>query len=224
MNRVRTDPTPGSGEKSNYRELVAFYPTGPGAQESREPSPVGGRGDRAVTGPCLLLGERGGQTGPGAGPGGIATGPGTAMGLGTVPGTGGAAATHGCTGFRAYRDIILSAAAPPPPSRRSSRGAERGPGAMEALRRPALPEDAVRYRLFAAAAAGPGGEALLRRSAEVALVRFAPLLASYVWQRQPFRLRYVPRCGEPGQGRGARREERPEGTCEGHPAAGNREM
>ncbi|RLV97701.1 hypothetical protein DV515_00011522 [Chloebia gouldiae] len=63
---------------------------------------------------------------------------------------------------------------------------------MEALRRPALPEDAVRYRLFAAAAAGPGGEALLRRCAELALVRFAPLLAAYVWQRQPFRLRYVP--------------------------------
>ncbi|XP_048166751.1 protein ecdysoneless homolog [Corvus hawaiiensis] len=67
---------------------------------------------------------------------------------------------------------------------------------MEALRRPALPEDAVRYRLFAAAAAGPGGEALLRRCAEVLLVRFAPLLAAYVWQRQPFRLRYVPRRGE----------------------------
>ncbi|XP_063262256.1 protein ecdysoneless homolog [Prinia subflava] len=67
---------------------------------------------------------------------------------------------------------------------------------MEALGRPALPEDAVRYRLFAAAAAGPGGEALLRRCAELALVRFAPLLASYVWQRQPFRLRYVPRRGE----------------------------
>ncbi|XP_077640932.1 protein ecdysoneless homolog [Lonchura striata] len=67
---------------------------------------------------------------------------------------------------------------------------------MEALRRPALPEDAVRYRLFAAAAAGPGGEALLRRCAELALLRFAPLLAAYVWQRQPFRLRYVPRRGE----------------------------
>ncbi|XP_074400581.1 protein ecdysoneless homolog isoform X2 [Zonotrichia albicollis] len=67
---------------------------------------------------------------------------------------------------------------------------------MEALRRPALPEDAVRYRLFAAAAAGPGGEALLRRCAELALVRFAPLLAAYVWQRQPFRLRYVPGHGE----------------------------
>ncbi|XP_058697349.1 protein ecdysoneless homolog [Poecile atricapillus] len=67
---------------------------------------------------------------------------------------------------------------------------------MEALRRPALPEDAVRYRLFAAAAAGPGGEALLRRCAELALVRFAPLLAAYVWQRQPFRLHYVPRRGE----------------------------
>ncbi|XP_074400598.1 uncharacterized protein LOC141729660 isoform X2 [Zonotrichia albicollis] len=65
---------------------------------------------------------------------------------------------------------------------------------MEALRRPALPEDAVRYRLFAAA--GPGGEALLRRCAELSLVRFAPLLAAYVWQRQPFRLRYVPGRGE----------------------------
>ncbi|XP_074400582.1 protein ecdysoneless homolog isoform X1 [Zonotrichia albicollis] len=65
---------------------------------------------------------------------------------------------------------------------------------MEALRRPALPEDAVRYRLFAAA--GSGGEALLRRCAELALVRFAPLLAAYVWQRQPFRLRYVPGRGE----------------------------
>uniref|UniRef100_A0A8C3XDS5 Ecdysoneless cell cycle regulator n=1 Tax=Cyanoderma ruficeps TaxID=181631 RepID=A0A8C3XDS5_9PASS len=67
---------------------------------------------------------------------------------------------------------------------------------MEALRRPALPDDAVRYRLFAAAAEGPGGEELLRRCAELALVRFAPLLASYVWHRQPFRLRYVPRRGE----------------------------
>ncbi|KAL9847314.1 protein ecdysoneless homolog isoform 9-T10 [Geothlypis trichas] len=67
---------------------------------------------------------------------------------------------------------------------------------MEALRRPALPEDAVRYRLLAAAAAGPGGEALLRRCAELALVRFAPLLAACVWQRQPLRLRYGPGRGE----------------------------
>ncbi|KAM7016325.1 protein ecdysoneless homolog [Passerculus sandwichensis] len=67
---------------------------------------------------------------------------------------------------------------------------------MEALRRPALPEVAVRSRLFAAAAAGPGGEALLRRCAELALVRLAPLLAACVWQRQPFRLRYVPGRGE----------------------------
>ncbi|XP_054144315.1 uncharacterized protein LOC128944879 [Melozone crissalis] len=103
---------------------------------------------------------------------------------------------------------------------------------MEALRRPALPEAAVRYRLFAAAAAGPGGEALLRRCAELALVRLAPLLAACVWQRQPFRLRYVPGRGEPGAGREARREERPEpgrlgggaggreaGACEGDPGA-----
>ncbi|XP_037997390.1 uncharacterized protein LOC119702825 isoform X1 [Motacilla alba alba] len=103
---------------------------------------------------------------------------------------------------------------------------------MEALRRPALPEDALRSRLLAAA--GPGGEALLRRCAELALVRFAPLLAACVWQRQPLRLRSVPRRGEPGTGREARREERPErgtvrgaggrepGACEGDPAARNR--
>uniref|UniRef100_A0A8C5X7A2 Ecdysoneless cell cycle regulator n=1 Tax=Malurus cyaneus samueli TaxID=2593467 RepID=A0A8C5X7A2_9PASS len=59
--------------------------------------------------------------------------------------------------------------------------------------RPAVPEDAVRYRLFAAAAAeGARQRALLRRCAETVLVRFAPLLAAYVWQRQPFRLRCVP--------------------------------
>ncbi|NXC12731.1 ECD protein, partial [Corythaeola cristata] len=64
------------------------------------------------------------------------------------------------------------------------------------LGRPALAEDSVRYRLFAAAAAGAGGEALLRRCAEAIVVRFAPLLAAYIWQRQPFRLRYVPPRGE----------------------------
>ncbi|XP_037996743.1 protein ecdysoneless homolog [Motacilla alba alba] len=79
---------------------------------------------------------------------------------------------------------------------------------MEALRRPALPEDALRSRLLAAA--GPGGEALLRRCAELALGRSAPLLAACVWQRQPLRLRSVPRRGEPGTGREARREEHPE--------------
>lgn len=67
---------------------------------------------------------------------------------------------------------------------------------MEGMGRAALAEDAVRYRLFAAAAAG-GGEALLRRCAEGVVVRFAPLLAAYIWQRQPFRLRFVPARGEP---------------------------
>ncbi|NXP53371.1 ECD protein, partial [Heliornis fulica] len=64
---------------------------------------------------------------------------------------------------------------------------------MESIRKAALPEDAVRYRLFAAT--GAGAEALLRRCAEVIMVRFAPLLATYIWQRQPFRLRYVPPRG-----------------------------
>ncbi|KAM9273560.1 protein ecdysoneless homolog [Morus bassanus] len=67
---------------------------------------------------------------------------------------------------------------------------------MEATRRAALAEDAVRYRLFAAGAAGAGGQALLRRCAEAVVVRFAPLLAAYIWQRQPFRLRYLPPRGE----------------------------
>ncbi|KAM9232901.1 protein ecdysoneless homolog [Leptosomus discolor] len=65
---------------------------------------------------------------------------------------------------------------------------------MEELARAAAAEDAVRYRLFAAA--GSGSEALLRRCAEGIVVRFAPLLAAYIWQRQPFCLRYVPPRGE----------------------------
>lgn len=56
-------------------------------------------------------------------------------------------------------------------------------------------EDAVRYRLFAV---GPGGEELLRGCARDIAERLAPLLAAYIWQRQPFRLRYVPTRGEPG--------------------------
>lgn len=76
--------------------------------------------------------------------------------------------------------------APPPASAR--------PGAMEGLGRAVLAEDAVRYRLFAAA--GAGGEALLRRCAEAIVVRLAPLLSAYIWQRQPFRLRCVPARGE----------------------------
>ncbi|KAM9188224.1 protein ecdysoneless homolog [Mergus octosetaceus] len=54
-------------------------------------------------------------------------------------------------------------------------------------------EDAVRYRLFAV---GPGGEELLRDCARGIAERLAPLLAAYIWQRQPFRLRYVPPRGD----------------------------
>lgn len=67
---------------------------------------------------------------------------------------------------------------------------------MEGLGRAAPAEDAVRYRLFAAS--GADDEGLLRRCAEAIVVRLAPLLAAYVWQRQPFRLRYAPPRGEPG--------------------------
>ncbi|XP_054060946.1 protein ecdysoneless homolog [Rissa tridactyla] len=65
---------------------------------------------------------------------------------------------------------------------------------MEGLGQAVLAEDAVRYRLFAAA--GAGGEALLRRCAEAIVVRLAPLLSAYIWQRQPFRLRCVPARGD----------------------------
>ncbi|XP_065495096.1 protein ecdysoneless homolog [Caloenas nicobarica] len=67
---------------------------------------------------------------------------------------------------------------------------------MEGLLRPVVAEDAVRYRLFAAAAGGAGAEALLRRCAAAIAGRLAPLLAAYVWQREPFRLRYAPARGE----------------------------
>ncbi|KAM4670081.1 protein ecdysoneless homolog isoform 1-T7 [Amazona ochrocephala] len=65
---------------------------------------------------------------------------------------------------------------------------------MEAIGQAPVAEDAVRYCLFAATRSG--GEALLRRCAEGVAVRFAPLLAAYIWQQQPFRLRYVPPRGE----------------------------
>ncbi|XP_065602755.1 protein ecdysoneless homolog isoform X2 [Cyrtonyx montezumae] len=55
-------------------------------------------------------------------------------------------------------------------------------------------EDAVRYRLFAVP--GAGGAERLRRCADGVAVRLAPLLAAYIWQRQRFRLRYVPARGD----------------------------
>lgn len=77
---------------------------------------------------------------------------------------------------------------------------------MEGIGRAVVAEDAVRYRFFAAAAsAGAGGEALLRRCAEAIVVRLAPLLSAYIWQRQPFRLRCVPARGERGREGRARR-------------------
>lgn len=65
---------------------------------------------------------------------------------------------------------------------------------MEGCGRAAPAEDAVRYRLFAVP--GAGGEERLRRCADGIAVRLAPLLAAYIWQRQRFRLRYVPPCGD----------------------------
>lgn len=68
----------------------------------------------------------------------------------------------------------------------------------ESCRRAAPAEDAVRYRLFALP--GAGGRERLRRCNDGIAERLAPLLAAYIWQRQPFRLRYVPPCGERAAG------------------------
>ncbi|XP_030643356.1 protein ecdysoneless homolog [Chanos chanos] len=65
------------------------------------------------------------------------------------------------------------------------------------LRRPALPEDAVQYRLFLVQT-GPNtqtGEELLQRLQEKILAEFAPLLVPYIWQQQPFNLKYYPEKG-----------------------------
>ncbi|XP_019363327.1 PREDICTED: protein ecdysoneless homolog [Gavialis gangeticus] len=53
-------------------------------------------------------------------------------------------------------------------------------------------EDAVRYQLFLLPPGAEQGEGALLRCAEQVLARLAPLLVSYLWQREPFRLRARP--------------------------------
>lgn len=64
---------------------------------------------------------------------------------------------------------------------------------MEPLWRRA--EDAVRYQLFLLPPGAEQGEDALPRCAERVLARLAPLLVSYVWQREPFSLRARPARG-----------------------------
>lgn len=52
-------------------------------------------------------------------------------------------------------------------------------------------EDTVQYKLFLVPADGSNvTEEHLTRVAEEVLARFAPLLVQYIWQNQPFSLKY----------------------------------
>lgn len=62
---------------------------------------------------------------------------------------------------------------------------------MDALQRRVVVEDTVEYKLFWAP---PDGSSVtddrLTRLAEEILAKFAPLLVQYIWQNQPFNLKY----------------------------------
>ncbi|KAJ8391766.1 hypothetical protein AAFF_G00085380 [Aldrovandia affinis] len=70
---------------------------------------------------------------------------------------------------------------------------------MDALRRPAVPEDAVAYRLFLVqpepAQDVPPAQSL-QPMVEQILAEVAPLLVQYIWQQQPFNLKYHPEKGD----------------------------
>uniref|UniRef100_H9GV13 Ecdysoneless cell cycle regulator n=1 Tax=Anolis carolinensis TaxID=28377 RepID=H9GV13_ANOCA len=55
-------------------------------------------------------------------------------------------------------------------------------------------EDAVQYQLFLAHE--PGNPQILQQYIERILAQFAPILVSYIWQYQPFNLKYKPAKGD----------------------------
>lgn len=70
---------------------------------------------------------------------------------------------------------------------------------MDALRRPAIPEDAVQYKLFLVQPEPSDAEAnekSLQQLLENILAEIAPLLVQYIWQHQPFNLTYHPEKGQ----------------------------
>ncbi|XP_036402320.1 protein ecdysoneless homolog isoform X1 [Megalops cyprinoides] len=70
---------------------------------------------------------------------------------------------------------------------------------MDGLRRPAVPEDAVRYHLFLVPPNPPevrAAEHALELMVENILAKVAPLLVDYIWQNQPFNLKYYPEKGD----------------------------
>ncbi|MBN3322187.1 ECD protein, partial [Atractosteus spatula] len=66
---------------------------------------------------------------------------------------------------------------------------------MDVLKRPPVAEDMVQYRLFLVqpnACDPQATQQLLQQDVERILVQFAPLLVQYIWQNQPFNIKYVP--------------------------------
>lgn len=62
---------------------------------------------------------------------------------------------------------------------------------MDSLQRPVVVEDTVQYQLFVVQPDGSNAtEERLTHLAEAILAKFAPLLVQYIWQNQPFNLKY----------------------------------
>ncbi|XP_061084895.1 protein ecdysoneless homolog [Conger conger] len=69
---------------------------------------------------------------------------------------------------------------------------------MDVLRRPAVMEDAVTYRLFLVVpdlSEEQKREQTLQAMAQEIMAEVAPLLIQYIWQNQPFSLKYYPEKG-----------------------------
>uniref|UniRef100_A0A9J8DDH3 Ecdysoneless homolog (Drosophila) n=2 Tax=Cyprinus carpio TaxID=7962 RepID=A0A9J8DDH3_CYPCA len=70
---------------------------------------------------------------------------------------------------------------------------------MDVLQRPSIPEDAVQYQLFLVHPESSETEAherFLQQILQNILAELAPLLVQYIWQHQPFNLRYHPEKGD----------------------------
>uniref|UniRef100_A0A8C1IA99 Ecdysoneless homolog (Drosophila) n=1 Tax=Cyprinus carpio TaxID=7962 RepID=A0A8C1IA99_CYPCA len=70
---------------------------------------------------------------------------------------------------------------------------------MDVLQRPSIPEDAVQYQLFLVHPESSEAEAherFLQQILQNILAELAPLLVQYIWQHQPFNLRYHPEKGD----------------------------
>lgn len=69
---------------------------------------------------------------------------------------------------------------------------------MDALQRRVFLEDTVQYKLFLIqpdASNSPQTEERLTHLVEEILAKVAPLLIRYIWQHQPFNLKYLPEKG-----------------------------